>query len=121
MVVLQLCKNQESSLKIFLSRSSFSYLFPCFSMLLMAFYAEQQVSLIARLVSLLKELGTSFSKEITEKRSQSLESQLVFFSAKDQTFKETLVSCRRGGLTVQVPISTALSLSAGYQGAHGCC
>lgn len=121
MVVLQLCKNQESSLKIFLSRSSFSYLFPCFSMLLMAFYAEQQVSLIARLVSLLKELGTSFSKEITEKRSQSLESQLVFFSAKDQTFKETLVSCGKGGLTVQVLISIALSLSAGYQGAHGCC
>lgn len=29
MVVLQLCKNQESSLKVFLSRSSFSYLFPC--------------------------------------------------------------------------------------------
>lgn len=88
----------------------------------MAFYTEQQVSLIARLVSLLKELGTSFSKEITEKQSQSLESQLlIFFSAKDQMFKETLVSCGKGRLTVQVLISIALSVFAGYQGAHGCC
>lgn len=39
----------------------------------MAFYTEQQLSLIARLVSLLKELGTSFSEEITEKQSQNLE------------------------------------------------
>lgn len=36
-------------------------------------------------------------------------------------FKETLVSCGKGRLTVQVLISIALSVFAGYQGAHGCC
>lgn len=86
----------------------------------MGFYAEQQVSLIARPLSLLKELGASFSKELTEKQSQSFESKLRFLPAKNQTFKEALVSCGHGGLMVQVLISIALSVLAGYQGAHGC-
>lgn len=76
MVVLQLCKNQESGLKIyFLSRSFVSY----FHAGLVAFYKDQQVSLIASLSSLMKEPGTSFSEEIKEKQSKSLESQLLFF------------------------------------------
>lgn len=54
-MALPLCKNQESGLKICsLSRSLFNYLFPA---VYMDFYKDQQVSLIAGLVSIAEGTG----------------------------------------------------------------